>query len=273
MKQATCNICPHQCVLEKNQTGFCRARKNVRGEIVSDNYGKVTSIALDPIEKKPLRRFFPGTRILSIGSFGCNLRCPYCQNHEISMSNALSTHSDYLAPEKMLSLTLSCISQGNIGLAFTYNEPLIGYEYVRDTARLIRDNNLQTVVVTNAYVLPDVFESLLPYISAFNIDLKSFSEDFYRDISGDLKTVKDNIRLACKKNHVELTTLIIPGKNDDPENIAALARWVSSINPEIALHLTRFYPRYKMSHMNPTKLHTIHELKAEAEKYLKHVYI
>ncbi|MDR0197010.1 MAG: radical SAM protein, partial [Oscillospiraceae bacterium] len=208
-----CPICPHNCVLEENQTGFCRARANIDGEIISLNYGRITSIALDPIEKKPLRRYFPGSVILSVGSFGCNLRCGFCQNHGISMTDA-GIKATRVPPEELVRKAADLIPSGNIGIAYTYNEPLIGYEYVRDCAELARERGLKNVLVTNGYINEPALSALLPFIDAANIDLKGFTPEFYKNIRGDLETVKRTIELARGVCHVEITTLIIPGEND-----------------------------------------------------------
>ena len=175
----TCELCPHRCELEEGQTGFCRARQNRDGQIISINYGKVTALALDPIEKKPLRHFYAGKNILSVGSFGCNLRCPYCQNHTISMANAAQTVSCYISPEELVVRALERIPDGNIGIAYTYNEPLIGYEYVRDCAMLAKEKQLKNVVVTNGCIAEEAFQKLLPWIDAWNIDLKGFKNASY----------------------------------------------------------------------------------------------
>lgn len=271
MSTETCMICPHQCRLAEGQTGFCRARKNKDGQIISSNYGLITSIALDPIEKKPLNHFHPGSRILSVGSFGCNLRCPFCQNHEISMASVKDSDFTYMSPEELVFRAEEERVRGNIGVAFTYNEPLIGIEYVTDTAKLARSRGLETVLVTNGYINKEPLEKLLPHISALNIDLKSFSPDFYKKISGDIETVKESIRIASASCHVEITTLIIPGENDSDDEIRALSEWLASVNPDIPLHLTRFYPRYQMLEKQPTDTIRIEDLADIAYESLNYV--
>jgi len=272
MTIATCMICPHQCRLDEGQTGFCRARENMGGKIASSNYGLVTSLALDPIEKKPLNRFYPGSRILSVGSFGCNLRCPFCQNHEISMASKKNPIWTCISPETLISRAEETKIQGNIGIAFTYNEPLIGYEYVTDTAKIARSKGLETVVVTNGYINREPLEKLLPYISALNIDLKSFSPDFYKRISGDIETVKQSIRIASSVCHVEITTLIIPGENDSIDEMRLLSGWLSGVDPNIPLHITRFYPRYKMLEKMPPDETLIEQLADVASESLTYVF-
>jgi len=272
MSQIACGVCPHACTLEEGQTGFCGARSNRGGKITADSYGRVTAIALDPVEKKPLRRFYPGSRILSVGSYGCNLRCPFCQNHEISMVKWDDEKTECLYPQLLADQALELKAQGNIGLAFTYNEPLICPEYVMDCARLNRRNGLKNVAVTNGYVSRETLGRLLPLLDAMNIDLKSFSPEFYRKISGGLEEVKRTISLSSKVCHVEVTTLIIPGVNDSPDEMKRLSGWLAEVSPEIPLHVTRFFPRYKMENRFPTPVETIASLAETARKNLKYVY-
>ncbi len=269
---AICPICPHSCSLSPGQTGLCRARQNIDGEIRCINYGKITSIALDPIEKKPLNCFYPGSRILSVGSFGCNLRCPFCQNYEISMADRESSYTSYYSPESLVGTAIRTRPDGNIGIAFTYNEPLIGYEYVTDTARLARENGLETVLVTNGFINEAPLLELLPLITALNIDLKSFSQSFYARIGGDLETVKRNIGIACRLSHVEVTTLIIPGENDSEDEMRAMSSWLAGIDPDIPYHITRFYPRYKMSDRSRTNEDIIERLSKIASETLHRVF-
>lgn len=269
---AICHICPHHCQLQDGQVGFCRARQNVDGFIKCINYGKLTSIAIDPIEKKPLNRFFPGSRILSVGSFGCNLRCPFCQNYEISMADEQSSTTSYYAPERLVELAMRTRVEGNIGIAFTFNEPLIGYEYVKDTSLLARDKGLETVLVTNGYINEEPLRELLPSIRALNIDLKAFSTEFYSHIHGDLETVKRSIEIASLQAHVEVTTLIIPGENDSDEEMRALSLWLGRVNPEIPYHITSFYPRYRMTDRGRPTADTIDRLAGIASMSLRHVY-
>lgn len=261
----------HRCALSEGQYGRCRARKNEKGRIICANYGKLTALMLDPIEKKPLRYFFPGSRILSVGSFGCNLACPFCQNHEISMASPASAEYREISPEALTSLALRCRDQGSIGLAFTYNEPLVGYEFVRDTARLAHSQGLKNVLVTNGSAHLSILEELLPYIDAMNIDLKGFSSAYYRRLGGDLETVLAFIRRAAKDCHVELTTLIVPGENDSEEEMEREAQWIASIDPKIPLHVTRFFPRYRMQNREATDVERIFRLKAIADRQLAYV--
>ena len=266
-----CTLCMHRCALSEGQYGRCRARKNEKGRIICANYGKLTALMLDPIEKKPLRYFFPGSRILSVGSFGCNLACPFCQNHEISMASPSSAEYREISPEALTALALRCRDQGSIGLAFTYNEPLVGYEFVRDTARLAHSQGLKNVLVTNGSAHLSILEELLPYIDAMNIDLKGFSSAYYRRLGGDLETVLAFIRRAAKDCHVELTTLIVPCENDSEEEMEPEAQWIASIDPKIPLHVTRFFPRYRMQDREATDVGRILRLKAIAGRQLAYV--
>jgi len=268
----TCELCLRHCRLEEGQTGFCKARTRRNGAVVPLNYGKLTSLALDPIEKKPLRRFHPGCLILSVGSFGCNLRCPFCQNHEISMAGDSGIPTVEVSPEQLAAKAAELVPQGNIGVAYTYNEPLIGYEYVQNCAALVHEQGMINVLVTNGTVEEEPWRALLPLIDASNIDLKGFTPAWYRQLGGNLETVKRSIALAAERCHVEVTTLLIPGENDSEEEIRELARWLASISPEIPLHLSRFFPRYQMTDRPPTSVEQVYGLAETAQGYLPYVY-
>lgn len=269
--KVTCSLCFHHCRLEPGQTGLCRARGNREGEIVSLSYGKVTSLALDPIEKKPLRRFHPGSHILSVASFGCNLSCPFCQNHQIAASGGEFPARD-LMPEQLVELALSLKPRGNIGIAYTYNEPLVGYEYVRDTARLAHAAGLLNVLVSNGSLEEAPFLELLPLLDAVNLDLKGFTPGWYRTLGGDLETVKRSIRLAAGRCHLEVTTLIVPGCNDSDKEMEALSRWLGEVDPGIPYHVSRFFPRHRMTHLPPTPVETIYHLANIAGQFFRYVY-
>lgn len=266
-----CALCPRRCVIPDSGAGFCGARVNRGGVLYADSYGLISSCALDPIEKKPLRHFMPGSMILSIGSFGCSFRCPFCQNHEISFENA-SSAADFvpMPPGEVAALAEKLTPRGNIGVAYTYNEPLISYEFVRDCAALIRESRKKNVLITNGYISEEPLRALLPFIDALNIDLKAYTGEFYEKIGGNLAEVKRTIAISSEYAHVEVTTLVIPGENE--EDIPELARFVAGVNPGIPLHLSRFFPRHRMADKAPTPKETILRLKTEAEKYLRYVY-
>ncbi len=290
-----CETCMHHCCLEEGQTGRCLARAVRDGRLQAVNYGQVTSLALDPIEKKPLSRFYPGSRILSMGSFGCNLGCPFCQNHEIAMAGGAENHKTamaeeseshktavsvrtwmeqntvYLSPEALTEQAEKLKAAGNIGVAYTYNEPLTGWEYVRDTARFVREAGMKNVIVTNGSFTDTVLDAVLPLTDAMNIDLKGFTEEYYRKLGGDLETVKHFIRRAYEACHVELTTLIVPGENDSREEMERLSSWIASIDRRIPLHVTRFFPRWKMTDREATDIGVVYELAETAREFLDDV--
>ena len=269
--RATCDICFHHCSLAEGQTGFCGARKNVGGKVICDNYGKITAAALDPIEKKPLKHFFPGSRIFSIGSYGCNLHCPFCQNSDISMQySRIPTRT--ISPEDLVREAVTLKKDGNIGIAYTYNEPFISYEYVLDSAKLAHENGLKNVMVTNGTVEEEPLRAILPLIDAFNIDLKAFNQEYYDMISGNFEVVKRTIAIAAGQSHVEVTTLIVTGENDSDAEMESLSAWLASVNPEIPYHVSRFFPNYQMQDRAATPVKTIYHLADIARKHLKFVY-
>lgn len=275
--KTVCHTCMHHCSLEPGQRGLCRARKNEGGRIVCENYGKITSLALDAVEKKPLKLFYPGSRILSVGSYGCNLRCAFCQNHEISMSDFETAETVFISPQALAEKALACKDAGNIGVAFTYNEPLVGWEYIRDTGICVKKAGMKNVLVTNGTASVEVLEEILPLTDAMNIDLKGFNESYYRELGGDLETVKEFILRAAVGCHVELTTLIVPGKNDTISEMEKEAGWIASVEEaagkKIPLHVTRFFPRYHMMDMQATGVGTVYALAEAARKYLAHVFV
>ena len=277
---AECKVCFRHCNINEGGLGFCGARTAKNGQVEAFNYGRVTGLALDPIEKKPLARFFPGSMILSAGSFGCNLRCPFCQNYDISWSEEAKRYAktaETVSPEALVSLAEQTRSRGNIGIAFTYNEPLVGYEFVLDTAKLAKDRGLKTVMVTNVTAELWVLEELLPYIDAMNVDLKGFSDAYYsRVLGGDRGMVMEFIEEAVKGCHVELTTLIVPGENDSEEEMRELSSWVSRLREPggegVPLHVTRFFPRFHMTDRGATDVRTVYRLAGVAREKLEYVY-
>ncbi|MEW6516353.1 MAG: AmmeMemoRadiSam system radical SAM enzyme [candidate division FCPU426 bacterium] len=235
-----CGLCPHCCLIARGQTGRCGVRRAREHGLVAEAYGRISSLALDPVEKKPLYHFKPGAAILSVGSYGCNLRCSFCQNWTISQQRNFGTE---MAPD---AVAREALAQEACGVAYTYNEPLINFEYVRDCAQAVRAAGLLNVLVTNGYISPEPCAELLPLVDAWNIDLKSIREDFYERMCGaSLAPVQATIRMAAARSHVEITHLVVTGGNDDLGQIAELAAWVASVSPEIPLHLTRYYPQYQ----------------------------
>lgn len=269
--QSICRTCFRHCKLKEGQTGACRARKNIEGRIIDINYGRLTAMALDPIEKKPFRMFRPGTKILSVGSFGCNLACPFCQNHSISMMNEEDGYTKTVSPEELVSIALQLKSRGNIGIAFTYNEPLVGWEYVRDAARLAQSQGLATALVTNGTCDRLISEQILRYIDAVNVDLKGFTKSYYDWIHGNLDETRDFIERAYRSCHVEVTTLVIPGKNDSDQEIRELSEWLSWISYGLPLHISRYFPSYHLQ-IPATPVSTIYHLADVARENLKYVF-
>ncbi len=269
---AICSLCPHQCKIREGGTGLCRVRRNKGGVLYATNYGKVTSYGLDPIEKKPLYHFYPGSLILSFGSAGCNLGCDFCQNWQIAHGDPQST--DFL-PERVVEQARREVARGypNTGIAYTYNEPFIWYEFVLDTARLARKAGLKNVMVTNGFVREEPLREILPFIDAMNIDVKSFTEEFYRkSCKGKLAPVLRTVETACQKCHVELTTLLVTGLNDSQEEISRLVDWIASLNKEIPLHLSRYFPAHRLN-LPPTPLGTLLRARDTAREKLSHVYV
>mgnify|MGYP000073688611 CR=1 FL=1 len=263
---AKCRLCPHHCVRKEGALGRCKARMNHNGHFVSLNYGRVTSLGMDPVEKKPLRRFMPGTMTLSAGSFGCNLTCPYCQNHSIAHG---APESQYVPPREMARLAKE---QDVPSLSFTYNEPLVGYEWVYDAARAAKEAGLKVILVTNGYVEREPLAQLLPYVDAMNIDLKAFTEKTYRAVcGGSLKPVKHTIAEAAKACHVEVTCLLVTGMHTQRE-LTRMFDWLAEIDRELPLHLSRYFPRYQYQ-KPPTDLEWMERIGEAAKEKLSYVYL
>ena len=274
-----CSVCPHHCEIKEGQSGICYARTCVDGVIVPRNYGQITSLALDPIEKKPLNRFYPGSWIVSLGSWGCNLNCPWCQNDSISrgedwVGSSPHRHRNYiqLTPEEVVEKAIELKAEDNIGIAFTYNEPMICPEFLTDTARLAHEADLKNVLVTNGMIEQEAHETFLPFIDAYNIDLKTSSAEKYRMIGGDLDAIVGTIRRAAACAHVEVTNLIVPGFNDTEEEIRKTAQIIAEIDRDIPLHVTRFFPAGRMRNAEPTDVRLVYRFAEIAREYLTYVY-
>lgn len=264
----SCELCPHYCHIKEGKVGKCRVRKNIDGTLYTLNYGKITSYAYDPIEKKPLFHFHAGSNIFSVGSFGCNLACDFCQNWEIVYDDSFARE---LSDEDIITLATA---NNSIGIAFTYNEPSIWYEYMLQLSKKTKEKGLKNVMVTNGYINQKPLEELLPYIDAMNIDLKAIDDSFYRSFcKGTLDPVLNTIELAANSNtHIELTSLLIEGENSSDEQVGRLAERIAKIDKGIPLHLSRYYPAYKMN-LPPTNVEIIMNAKRIAKEYLDYVYI
>lgn len=269
-QEAQCLLCPQACIIAQAKTGICRTRLLEGSTLYLTNYGRYTSLAMDPVEKKPLYHFFPGRNILSIGGLGCNLRCSYCQNWSISHRDAPTRE---ITPGQ-LAAEAEARGPDNAGVAFTYNEPLIWFEFIRDCSPLLRARGLQVVLVSNGFINPAPFAELAPLVDAMNIDLKSFTDAFYnKHCAAGLGPVKATIRNAVEAGvWVEVTTLIIPGLNDSGEELEAAAQWLAAVSPDIPLHLSRYFPNFKMDR-GATPLATMERAYDIAKKHLKYVYV
>ena len=267
-----CHLCPHGCVIAPHNTGICRVRKNNSGSLYAINYGMCTALALDPIEKKPLWDFWPGSLILSLGTFGCNLECSFCQNWQIA--HGPDPRTEEVPPKKAALLADKYKDRGNIGIAYTYSEPLMWYEYVLDTAKEVRTLGLKNILVSNGYINEEPLKELLPFIDGANIDVKGFNQTFYPKLCrGSLEPVKRTVELLAQDEvHVEVTTLVIPGENDTLDEIRELAQWIAGISPKIPLHLSRYFPNYKLN-LPPTPRDTLMTAQEIASRYLEKVYL
>ena len=267
-----CLLCPHFCKIAEGNIGICGVRKNTGEKIELLTYGVISGFSLDPVEKKPLYHFFPGFNILSIGSYGCNMRCDFCQNYHISQNIPKSILADS-TPSEIVKNVLS--ASRNIGLAFTYNEPVIWFEFVKDTATLVKKKDLFTVLVTNGFINPDPLNELLEVTDAFNIDLKAFNNDFYKRLTGaSLEPVKNSLKQIVKAGkHLEITTLLITGQNDKDSEMEDQVRWIASeLGSDVPFHLSRYFPMYKRD--DPTTPHdTLIRHYEIASKYLRYVYL
>jgi pyruvate formate lyase activating enzyme len=262
-----CQLCPHFCVIDLEETGKCRSRQNIDGILYATNYGKTMSVSLDPMEKKPLYHFYPGLPILSLGPNSCNFSCIFCQNYTSSQQKVPTRN---ITPEEIVQI---CRKQNCNFVAFTYTEPFTWFEFILDAAKILQENQIKVVLVTNGFINQEPLEALLPYIDAMNIDLKSMDEDFYENIcDGKLQPVLDTIRTASRFCHIEITNLLITNENDSTDNIVRLVDFVESVNPDIPLHFSRYYPTYKMTNP-PTTMERLERAKEIAQKKLSFVYL
>ncbi|MGI6552637.1 MAG: AmmeMemoRadiSam system radical SAM enzyme [Clostridia bacterium] len=267
-----CDLCPHCCQLAPGQKGICRVRENHQGKLVTRNYALCSPLALDPIEKKPLYHFFPGSTILSTGTVGCNFRCQFCQNWQLAHGEPSLTP---LEPGELTRIARREKDRGCIGIAYTYSEPLVWYEYVLEEARISHEQGLKNVLVTNGFINEEPLEKLLPVIDAFNIDVKAFNRDFYRKlVKGDYRPVLRTAQKAREAGcHVEVTNLLVPGLNDGEEEIRRLVDWLAgTLGPDTPLHFSRYFPHYQLD-LPPTPLETLAKAKELAEDKLRYVYL
>lgn len=271
-KIVQCQLCPHFCVLKQDEVGKCRVRQNISGTLYSLVFGKACSIAIDPIEKKPLYRFLPGTKTLSIATVGCNLSCLQCQNYEISQVGPTITLPT-TQPKKIIETALKekCPS-----ISYTYSEPTIAYEYVLSIAKLAKKNNIKNIIVSNGFINPEPLKKLCKYLNAANIDIKSFRESFYKKVcKSSLKPVLEALKILKENNiHIEITNLLIPTLNDNPKEIEEMCKWIKeNLGEKTPLHFSRFFPMYQLKDVPITPIETLEKAKQIGDKYLKYVYI
>ena len=269
-----CDLCPWNCILKPGQTGNCKVRSNESGKLVTHVFNKVAAFGIDPIEKKPLYHFHPGKDIFSIGEVGCNLHCSFCQNHRISQCFAEEfTGFQEITSTQLVSKAMK--TPQNVGIAYTYNEPFTFYEFMFETAQLAHENELKNVVVSNGYINSEPLKKILPYVDAFNIDLKAFTQEFYRkQTKGKLEPVLKTLEIIAKSRaHLEITNLIIPGLNDDETDFEKMVKWISSeLGNEVPLHLSRYFPQYELN-LPPTSTLKLEKLYELAATHLKYVYL
>ncbi len=266
-----CLLCPQDCHIAEGRAGICRVRENVDGTLRAINYAQVTSVALDPIEKKPLYHFHPGSWVLSLGTFGCNLSCQFCQNYTISQGRPAA---QTMSPEEAVRAAQDTRSRGNIGIAYTYSEPIVWYEYVRATSKLAHEAGLKNVLITNGLIREEPLEELLPLIDAMNVDIKAMDDEFYRTLCGARsgETARRTVELAWGRCSVEITNLLVTDENDDAEQVRELVDWAASVSPDLPLHLSAYRPMYRMT-APPTPLDRIKRAAEIARERLNYVYV
>ena len=269
-----CFLCPHQCKISEGKRGICRVRKNVEGRLIAETYGKLIAINQDPIEKKPLYHFYPGSQILSVGSIGCSFHCDFCQNCDISQSSV--DDSPFLKNYSIDDIVQTAANRrDNLGIAYTYNEPGVWYEFMLDTAKEAKKHDLKNVMVTNGFINQEPLAELLPYMDAFNVDLKAFREEFYRKyVKGRLEPVKESLKqIRASGKHLEVTNLVIPTLNDNASTFREMLQWIrDELGEHTVMHLSRYFPAYKMT-IEGTPVLKLEEFYKIAREYLKFVYL
>ena len=266
-KGIQCQLCPHNCYLKLGGAGICRTRSNIKNSLVNHNYGKVSCLALDPIEKKPLFHVKPGSKIISVGFAGCNFKCDFCQNWNISQNIPVLRE---LSPEELIK---QAKLGSSVGIAYTYNEPLTNFEYILDTAHLAKEQGLINVVVSNGFINPKPLKKLLPVIDAWNIDIKAMQPEFYSTIcKAKLEAVLETVEVLSKSSYIEITNLIIPTLNDKEQDIDELVAWIARLSADIPLHFTRYFPQYK-SAIPMTDIKKLYQAYNIAKKVLNWVYL
>lgn len=262
-----CDLCPHNCIINNNKTGICKVRKNIDGQLYTLNYAKLSAFGIDPIEKKPFYHFYPQAEVLSLGSWGCNLSCQFCQNWQISQQKP------HLKEFKAKDIVQKALDKNIDIIAYTYSEPTVFYEYMLETAQIAAEKGLKNVMVSNGFINEEPLKKLIPFLDAANIDLKAFNDSFYQKIcNGGLEAVKNTIKILAQELHLEVTTLIVTELNDNLIELQALFKWLADINSEIPIHLSRYYPAYKLE-KQPTDLNFMKKVYHEAKKYLDNVYL
>lgn len=272
-KIVQCQLCPKFCTLKPNERGYCNARENQDGKLISLVYGNIASIAIDPVEKKPLYHFFPGTMTYSIGTVGCSMHCLHCQNASLSQS-----HPEYIPAKTMTpkQVVQQAINNNCPSISYTYSEPMINVEFVLETSKIAKRKGLKNIIVSNGYVNPEPLTKLCPYIDAANIDLKAFTNKFYKEVSdAELEPVLKTLKLIKqKRTWTEITYLVIPTLNDNLQEIEQMCKWIkTNLNKKTPIHFTRFFPMYKLQKLPQTSIDLLRDIKELASKYLDYVYI
>jgi pyruvate formate lyase activating enzyme len=262
-----CDLCPHNCKIYNNKTGICKVRKNIEGKLYTLNYGKVSALGIDPIEKKPLYHFYPQAKVFSLGSWGCNMSCNFCQNWQISQQKP------QLREFKPAEIVQAALDKNINLIAYTYSEPTVFYEYMLEIAKIAAEKDLKNIMVSNGFINEKPLKRLIPFLDAANIDLKAFNNDYYKNYcNGGLENVKKTIKMLAEEIHLEVTTLIVTDLNDDLSELKDLFKWLAGVSSEIPLHLSRYRPAYKLDNQ-ATDLEFMKKAYHEAEKYLDNVYL